>query len=99
MKPGCTGELGKRLMFDDPEPVPGTADIARAGDVDWAAMIAEDAKCRTYAALAEGAWKASGDMGWFGTSRNDRDDWTPWWQKFVLNLPADTLVTVLDAHI
>lgn len=98
MKPGCTGELGKRLAFDEP-PAAGGADIALAGDVDWAAMIALDPEARTYAVVAEGAWKAEGEMGWFGTSSNDRDDWTPWWQKFVLNLPASTLVTVLDAHI
>jgi hypothetical protein len=98
MKPGRTGDLGPRHSFDEP-PALGGADIALVGDVDWEAMIAQDQECRTYAVVAEGAWKAKGEMGWFGMSRGDRDDWTPWWQKFVLNLPADTPVTVVDAHI
>lgn len=96
LKPEAKGSTGQSGVFDN-EPIPGGADIAFAGDVDWEAMIAEDT--HTYAVVAEGVWRGSGDMGWFGMSHNDRTDWPDWWNNLVRNLPADTLVTVIDAHI
>ncbi len=61
----------------------------RAGKVDFPyAMVSPD-----------GSWHHKGDMGWFGTSRNDKDEKA--WREEVIALLSHgpTLVVVCDLHI
>jgi hypothetical protein len=41
-------------------------------------------------------------MGWFGVSTDKPEDQKPWTvevRSLVLNLPDDTLLTIVDCHI
>lgn len=63
---------------------------------------ARDARIPPYAYVKDGEWEAPGKMGWFGMS--DEDDLTrvAWNREFNIMfdaLPADTPLTLVDAHI
>lgn len=54
-----------------------------------------------YAWVEDGIWNARGKMGWFGFS-DDTVSTTEWYEKVwekLLELPDDTLVTIVDCHI
>lgn len=72
------------------------ADVALKGDVNLEALEP------TFAILHEGEWVARGEMGWFGCLRDERvpeEEWPAKWHEFVLALPADTRLTVVDCHV
>lgn len=54
-----------------------------------------------FALVKFGYWYEKGEMGWWGTSSNDKEQNV--WKKEVLDLlkdvPGDTLLTVVDCHI
>lgn len=54
-----------------------------------------------YAVVHEGAWIASGRMGWFGMSSDEVDEaaWRKSVRDLVESLPGDTMLTVVDCHI
>lgn len=55
-----------------------------------------------YAYVENGEWHSRGDMGWFGVSYNEKfteNEWRTMLKEHILNLPDDTLLTVVDCHI
>ena len=63
---------------------------------------ARDAALSTYAVVREGEWYAPGEMGWWGMSSDNEKDRRRFWQEFnklLDELPDDTLLTIIDAHI
>jgi hypothetical protein len=105
---GSLAELSYEWTFDGPctENWTGLADQALRGAVDLSAIQANcwvgDEPHRTYAVVAEGAWKAKAEMGWFGVSHSEAMDdlsWVEWWDHLIGNLSDDTLLTVVDCHI
>ena len=57
----------------------------------------------TYAILKDGEWLEAGQMGWFGcssaTPKEQRDFKENFYDKFIKDLPDDTLLTIVDCHI
>jgi len=55
----------------------------------------------TYAVLKDGEWFEQGEMGWFGCSLNEKDSetWNSIHGNLLKDIPADTLITIVDCHI
>ena len=55
----------------------------------------------TFAIVKDGQWQEKGQMGWFGISTNEKDQetWNSMFAKIIMELPEDTLLTVVDCHI
>ncbi len=65
------------------------------------------AKCRSsfsmWAVVKDGVWYEKGEMGWWAMSSETNDEAVDWemnfFDRFIKDLPEDTLVTVVDCHI
>ena len=55
----------------------------------------------TFAVLKDGVWYERGEMGWWGTVGNekDQDAWADEFHKLIADLPDDALLSVYDVHI
>lgn len=53
----------------------------------------------TYAVIKDGKWYAKGEMGWFGMSHDESDEWPIEFKKLIDGLPEDTILSVYDCHI
>lgn len=56
----------------------------------------------TFAVVTEdGKWHEKGSMGWWGMVSDEKDatDWVAEFQKLVMSLPDETLISVYDCHI
>ena len=56
----------------------------------------------TYAYVdRDGAWHASGDMGWFGLSSNDKPEleWHAEMQNWICGIDDDSYMVIVDCHI
>lgn len=51
-----------------------------------------------YAIVIDGKWCAKGEMGWFGTSFGESDDWQSQLQTILSQIPDDHYVAVVDCH-
>ena len=61
--------------------------------------IEKHSKFTSYALLKEGVWYAKGEMGWFGMSNDEKENWSEELDKLIKSLPEDTLLTMVDCHI
>lgn len=54
-----------------------------------------------FAVLKDGKWYEKGEMGWFAVVRDEKEDgaWKDEVKNLLADLPADTLLTVVDCHI
>ena len=54
-----------------------------------------------FAFVKEGQWYERGRMGWWACVSNekDRDEWNRQFNKMMDELPANTLLTLVDCHI
>lgn len=79
------------------KPNPQThADVARKGDVNLEALDP------TFAIVHDGEWVARGEMGWFGGLREEHvpeSEWPKRFFQFLVALPDDTRLTVVDCHV
>jgi tetratricopeptide (TPR) repeat protein len=65
------------------------------------------AKCMAsftmWAIVKDGVWYEKGNMGWWASSDETHDEAVAWelnmYDKFIKDLPEDTLLTVVDCHI
>lgn len=48
---------------------------------------------------ADGKYHSRGDMGWFGMSSNEKDDWPDRFKKLWAAIPDDETVSLYDLHI
>ncbi|MDD4352721.1 MAG: hypothetical protein PHU71_07160 [Candidatus Gracilibacteria bacterium] len=62
-------------------------------------FIERKSKFCTYAMIKDGKWYANGDMGWFGFSSNEKDNWQDIFDKILDSIRDDEVVTVVDCHI
>lgn len=69
------------------------------GDRDKFLKDARDNALATYAVIDHEGWKQKGEMGWFGMSSNENDNWTEQFNLWFDNLPDDTLISIADCHI
>ena len=53
----------------------------------------------TYAVIKDGEWYAKGEMGWFGMSSDENENWKENFTKLIESLPEDSLLTLVDCHI
>lgn len=55
----------------------------------------------TFAVLKDGMWYERGKMGWWGIVADEKDGgaWGDQWTELVMNLPGETLLTIVDCHI
>jgi hypothetical protein len=62
---------------------------------------ARDRACVPYALVRDSKWLAKGQMGWWGISRNEEDitKWNYQVNKMLDELPDDTTLSIVDAHI
>jgi hypothetical protein len=54
-----------------------------------------------FALLKDGEWFQRGEMGWFGTSSNEKglDEWSVFVNSTLAVLPSETMITVVDCHV
>jgi|694.fasta_scaffold00015_55 hypothetical protein len=65
------------------------------------------AKCNSsfsmWAVVKDGVWYEKGQMGWWAMSNETHDEALDWemnfYDRFIKDLPEDTLITVVDCHI
>lgn len=93
--PVVMGDLSYEWTFNGPDDTDWTdrADQAPKRLVDFERLRAEcvtdgGEPYRTYVIVAEGVWQ----------SRERKDDWVAWWDRFVNSLGPDVLLTVYDIH-
>jgi len=53
----------------------------------------------SYACLVDGKWNAKGEMGWFGCSFDENDDWQEQFLKIVEAKKESSWITNVDCHI
>ena len=94
LRPGKTGVVGEKI-YSTPEIAAGHVDQAIKGDLDLTEAST------TFSLLKDGVWYQRGEMGWWGvvSDRKPDEEWTGQWVELVLNLPDETLLTVVDCHI
>lgn len=78
----------------------GTFDDFRVTREEYV-QAARDGAITTFAVLKDGQWYQRGEMGWWGTvsDRKDDDAWDREFTALLDGLPDDTLLTVVDCHI
>jgi hypothetical protein len=54
-----------------------------------------------FAMIKDGKWYERGEMGWFGTSRNEKDaeTWGSIYHNLIKDVPEDSLLVAVDMHI
>lgn len=70
-------------------------DQAKKGDIENLSEIT------TFAVLKDGKWHERGEMGWWGTVSNEKeeDKWKTEFDKMIQELPDETLISIYDCHI
>ena len=53
----------------------------------------------TYAVVKDGVWYQKGDMGWWGMSTNEKDNWEEEFNKLIDEAKPSTLFSLFDCHI
>lgn len=66
-------------------------------------MSSRRAKFATFAVLDGDGWHEHAEMGWFGLAHDEKeseDDWnTKFFERFLKDLPEDTVLAIVDCHI
>jgi len=52
-----------------------------------------------WAVVKDGKWMQNGEMGWFGTSTNEVEDWPKVFKQIFDSIPNDHYLTIVDCHI
>jgi len=73
--------------------------VEAAPDQSIAGWIEDAPAISTYAAVIDGKWCAKGEMGWFGMSHGEDDDWPAQFSQLLTTIPADHYVSFVDCHI
>jgi len=60
-----------------------------------------DKKCKfyCYSLLSDGVWNSRGDMGWFGVSRNETNNWQEQFKSILDSISEETVLAIVDCHI
>lgn len=61
--------------------------------------VVRESSFRTYAVVKDGKWYAKGDMGWFGCSDNEKDNWNEIFDDLIRSADDDSIFTIVDCHI
>lgn len=88
------GELAAAYRRADP-----WGDIEPDAGQSIAEWIAAAPAVSAYAIVIDGKWCSRGEMGWFGISHGDSDDWSAQRQAIIDAIPADHYVAYVDCHI
>jgi hypothetical protein len=89
-------EIEKNLANND-QTVYWTYDV-KEGDTKES-YIERNSGFSTYAVLRDDEWYEKGEMGWWGVSTNENDNWQKEFNKLISSLSEDTLITIVDCHI
>lgn len=60
---------------------------------------ARDRALATFAVVRNGEWFEKGSMGWWGTVRDEDDNWDEEFNKMFDEIPDDEILVVVDCHI
>jgi hypothetical protein len=52
-----------------------------------------------FCVVIDGDWNEKAEMGWWGVTSNEKDDWRTIFFELIGKLPADSEVTLVDFHI
>lgn len=91
-KKGPAGDLYFRYAMD----------IGKDGEVPTRdEYVAKNTTISTFAVLKDGKWYERAEMGWFGSTRNDKEpkDWEQEFRKLLMSVDDETLLTLVDCHI
>lgn len=95
-KSGSSGE--RSWSLDGIEHVRGFADSALKGDVDWKHESMKDFSA--FAFLGKnGEWAEEGEMGWFGVSTTEDENWGASFKRLLADVGDDERITIVDCHI
>lgn len=53
----------------------------------------------TYAVVKDGEWYEKGEMGWWGISSNEVDNWEETFNHLLSDVDGDRVITIIDCHI
>ncbi|NTF17986.1 hypothetical protein G6L37_06185 [Agrobacterium rubi] len=62
---------------------------------DW---IEDAPPLSAYAVVIDGKWCAKGEVGWFGVSLGEQDDWPSQFEAILSSIPPDHYVAFVDCH-
>jgi hypothetical protein len=91
LKEGAKGVTGKAGTFNNEVGI----DQAKKTDIiNFDELI-------TFALLKDGEWFERGEVGWWGSVHNEKEekDWDGEFIKLVNDLPPETLISIYDCHI
>jgi hypothetical protein len=88
------GELATAVHSADP-----WGDIETARGQSIAGWIQSAPPLSAYAVVIDGKWCAQGEMGWFGVSHGDAEDWPTQLAGILNTIPEDHYVAFVDCHI
>jgi hypothetical protein len=77
----------------------GYNDLERIATLSKEDYVACMSAWSPYALLWEGKWYGKGDMGWWGISSNEENQWTGTFKELWAQIDGDEWVTVVDCHI
>lgn len=60
---------------------------------------AKESALSTYSIVYNGKWISKGEMGWFGMSSNETDNWQTTFNDIYNSLPSNTILVMVDCHI
>ena len=79
---------------------------AQKSDIDWDYMQKENSieepnspALLLFSIVIDGNYYQKGNMGWWGTVSNEKEDWKDEFQRRLNEIPEDYYLTVVDCHI
>ncbi|MGV6946979.1 hypothetical protein [Sphingobacterium kyonggiense] len=91
LKEGASGNYGEAGVFNNEVGI----DQALLKDISNINEI------KTFAVLKDGKWYERGEVGWFATvfNKKEESDWDSEIETLLKGLPEDTLISIYDCHI
>lgn len=87
------GELAAKVRIEDTWNDIDTPDGMSISD--W---IETAPALSAYSAVVDGKWLSRGEVGWFGISTGETDDWPEQFERILTSIPADHYVAIVDCH-
>lgn len=60
---------------------------------------ARKSSIRTFAVLKDGNWSEKGNMGWFGSFSDEKENWSDMYQSILDSIGDNEIISIVDCHI